>query len=84
MQTAREDEMPDPDGYRYTWAAWAEAFTIFAKYQPKERAGQHVAAEHDEIYAGPDPRVVAEDDLRRLDALGWRQMSDLECFARFT
>ena len=57
--------MSAPEGR--TWAGYAEAFAIFAKYE-----GQGVCAEHDEIDAGPDPSVVSEVDKKRLLELGWR------------
>lgn len=61
-------------------SAWAEAFTIFAKY-----TGDFcpIAAEHDIIYAGPDIDKVSEADKNRLIELGWRIDEDTESFARF-
>lgn len=49
-----------------TWAEFAEAFTIFAKYE-----GNGVQAEHDEIFAGPNPELVTAEDMKRLEKLGW-------------
>lgn len=63
------------------WCDWAEAFTIFAKYSD---GADHVAAEHDEVFAGPDPDVVSSEDVARLEALGWRADAKLGCFGKFT
>lgn len=62
-----------------TWAEFAEAFTIFAKY---DMTYQGVSAEHDEIYAGPPPYDVSDYDLVKLDKLGWRP-SEYDCFQKF-
>ena len=52
-----------------SWAGFAEAFAIFAKYGEGELMTR---AEHDEIYAGPDQDTVMDDaDLVRLKQLGW-------------
>ena len=63
------------------YASWAEAFTIFAKYDNAEFAS--VAAEHDILYAGPDPRQVSLADRRRLRQLGWYLDKQYECFHKF-
>lgn len=55
--------------YQYTWRAWIEAFTIFSKYE--DMALGSIVAEHDEIYAGPDPSKVSTDDKERLLTCGW-------------
>lgn len=44
----------------------AEAFTIFAKYDTG-----WIQGEHDEIFAGPNPKDVSADDRKRLKQLGW-------------
>jgi hypothetical protein len=68
------------DEFQYTYAAWSEAFTIFEKY-----AGEfNVNAEHDVVYAGPNPDLVSEDDTQRLIALGWHIDSDLNSFYHYT
>lgn len=43
------------------------AFEIFRKYPQDEM----VTAEHDEVYAGPDPRIVSDEDKAELEKLGW-------------
>lgn len=48
---------------------WAEAMLIFAKYKPDDVYGVNPA--HDEIHAGPDPKVVSKEDKTRLKELGW-------------
>ena len=50
------------------WSEFAEAFSIFAKYGDKD---YHTYAEHDIIYAGPDPKEVSGEDQIRLKELGW-------------
>lgn len=55
--------------YEHSAAAWAEAFTIFAKYTGDNWLD--IAAEHDSIWAGPDAERVSDEDKKRLDALGW-------------
>ena len=62
------------------YKAWAEAFSIFAKYD--ERGD--VAAEHDEVFAGPDCNVMSDEDLVRLAALGWTPNTDVGGFSKFT
>lgn len=48
-----------------------EAFTIFAKYEGDEQ--YLAAAEHDEIWAGPSPEDVSDEDKKRLEELGWTE-----------
>lgn len=72
----------DPRYFHY--AGWAEAFTIFAEYVDPDEKVHHVAAEHDEIFAGPPPERLPLADLNRLAALGWRPDTDLGCFKKFT
>lgn len=63
-----------------TYADWAEAFLLFAKY---EAEGWEVSAEHDVIYAGPDPAIVTDIDKKRLSELGWDTEEQYECFYHF-
>lgn len=65
-----------------SYAAWAEAFTIFERYLPNEKWAQ-VAGEHDVVYAGPNPETVSDEDRARLDQLGWIP-SEFDCFQKFT
>jgi len=67
------------DPFARTYAGWAEAFSIFARY-PDDEPG--VAVERDKILAGPDPNIVSLPDLARLLALGWYSDDTLECFYR--
>lgn len=46
---------------------WIESYQIFDKYE----GYQYTAAEHDEMWAGPQVDVVSEEDKKRLKALGW-------------
>jgi hypothetical protein len=66
--------------YTRTYAGWAEAFTIFHKYKANRA---DVAAEHDTIYAGPDPATVEQADLVRLKELGWHIQDQYDCFYHF-
>jgi hypothetical protein len=59
----------------------ARAFTIFASY-PDERPG--ISAEHDEIWAGPNPAVMTAEDLAELEQLRWMPDHAHETFHRFT
>lgn len=62
---------------------WARAFTIFALYP--DGGSDEVAAEHDEVYAGPNPDVVSPEHLAELETLGWTPDSESgECFHKFT
>lgn len=67
--------------YKYSFAAMAEAFTIFAKYEPSDGL-PHLAVEHDIIYSGPEPAVVSVEDIKRLEELDWDVDEQLECFTK--
>lgn len=58
-----------------------EAFLIFAKYDHNVFGGI-ASAKHDEIYSGPDPEIVSDEDKERLKELGWNDYGD-GCFHRF-
>jgi hypothetical protein len=60
---------------------FAEAFMIFAKYGDESHS---VQTAHDEIFAGPDPSVVSDEDRARLKELGWMESIENECFSIFT
>lgn len=64
--------------YRYSYAAWAEAFTIFAQFSPD--ATFEVVAEHDIIYAGDKTDDMPESVIGRLLDLGWEYDDTLDCF----
>ena len=89
MASADEEEEPSEEEQENhasakesrKYVGWAEAFTIFAKYAEGDIDG--VCAEHDEVYAGPSPSVVSDEDKRRLEALGWRENRN-DCFSKFT
>jgi hypothetical protein len=58
---------------------YAEVFAIFAKYdKPDDWA--NVAPYHDEIYAGPDLKLVSKEDKKRIKELGWDVDRDSDCF----
>lgn len=52
-----------PEVYR----RFIRAFAIFATYEHTA----DVAAEHDEMWAGPDPDDVSPEHLAELEELGW-------------
>ena len=58
-----------------------EGLQILAKYFPDG----DIAAEHDVIYAGGDNSDVeiSEEDLARLDELGWFIDSEVDSWAKF-
>jgi hypothetical protein len=80
----RRIEMPETQDNtnRNKWRGYAEAFTVFAKYSTSSY--DHVAGEHDIIYAGPDPSVVSDEDKATLESLGWHIDTSLDSFYRNT
>lgn len=71
------------DTYYATYAGWAEAFLIFAKYEPD--SAFEVQAEHDEIYAGGQHyENYSEEDKARLEELHWIYNEELESYSHFT
>lgn len=64
------------------YEAMAQAFQIFAKYNDTG-ALTGISAEHDVIYAGPDPGVVSAEDLARLAELHWNPEEEFDTFRRF-
>lgn len=68
--------------YDRTWAGYAEAFLIFARYG---QGDFQTCAEHDVIYSGPQtPDGMSKTDLDRLDALGWTHNEREGGFSKFT
>lgn len=67
--------------YKYTYAAWAEVFAIFAKYVPDEIGD--VTAEHDQIWAGFDlvSKLTPEDE-DRVRELGWHN-TDFDAWTKY-
>lgn len=65
-----------------TFADYAEAMTIFAKYAPEGTWVLHPA--HDEIHAACDFDAVSDEDKARLDELGWFESSEDSGFMIFT
>ena len=63
--------MSEPVAYAHTYAAWAEAFTIFAMYVPSSLGD--VATDHDIVFAGPAPETMRDKDRARLVELGWKE-----------
>lgn len=56
-----------------------KALDIFAKYEHRP----WLSAEHDELFAGPDPSVVSAEDIEALDQLGWSVSSEPDMFRLF-
>lgn len=56
-----------------------EALKIFDKYEHI----QALSAEHDIIYAGPSPSQVTDEDVTRLEELGWHAEMEYDCFYKF-
>jgi hypothetical protein len=61
------------------YSAFVEGFGIFHKYD----GYQDLSAEHDVIYAGPDPAKVSDEDVARLEELGWHIDREYDCFRHF-
>lgn len=61
-----------------TYSEWIEALEIFSKYEHV----QGFSADHDEVFAGPNPEVVSDDDSTKLIELGWYP-SDYDCFRKY-
>jgi hypothetical protein len=59
----------------------ARAFLIFDMYG-NDRQG--VSAEHDQIWAGPNPAIVSPEHRAELDTLGWHADEPHQTFYRFT
>ena len=59
-----------------------EALTIMAKYDDDSHP---VAAEHDVIYAGVGINLgdVSQEDLKRLEELGWTHDKEFDCLSKF-
>jgi hypothetical protein len=57
-----------------TVTEWIRAFEIFKKYteRPDEERFE-VCAEHDELWAGPDPITVSDEDREELESLGYQR-----------
>ncbi len=54
---------------------------IFAEISPKD--AQDVSAEHDILYAGPDPSIVSDEKKAELEELGWYVAEEHDCFYHF-
>lgn len=67
-----------------TWKDYSEAFSIFSKYSDSSKGYDHVAGEHDELWAGPNPKDVSKEDAKRLEELGWTPHEDNECWHKNT
>jgi hypothetical protein len=58
-----------------TYAGWAEAFAIFAKYETGLH-GIHIMITNC-VQAGPHSSVVSVEDLVRLEVLGWKPYNNV-------
>ena len=59
------------------------ALEIFADYQP-DLTERVLSAEHDQVFAGPEPSEVSEAHMAELDALGWHADHSNGCFWSWT
>ena len=66
----------------YSYLGWSKAFALFAKYDTSPYV--EVAAEHDIIFAGPNPKDVSEEDKQELTRYGWRVNEEFDCFSHNT
>lgn len=67
--------MPDP---KPKWQEIADGLYIMAKY-----GHVRLLAEHEELYAGPDPTTMSEEDRAALKELHWRESEGLDCWQMF-
>lgn len=65
------------------YADWAQAFAIFAKYKDLGHDSGGVSAQHDVVYAGPDPAVVSPEDTEILTSLRWLPSDEAPCWQKF-
>lgn len=63
------------------YADMARAMQIFASYNGQR---EDISAEHDEIFAGPDPAAVSAEHLDELEGLNWLPVRGLNTFRYFT
>ncbi len=63
-----------------------EGLQIIAEYSAKGVDEDSICAEHEMIYAGQDVDLeqMSEDDVTKMDELGWSFEEDKACWARFT
>lgn len=76
----KDNSRVKPDDYYQSYMAWAEVFSIFAKYEPEARSS--VACYHDIIYAGHNSDIYSQEDKDRLQELHWTYDKTLECYKR--
>lgn len=62
-----------------SYQPYIEAFQIFEKYDHFK----NIHAEHDVIYAGPDPEKISDEDLEKIIALNWLPDNENGCFYKF-
>jgi len=60
----------------------SRGFDIFRSFTDDKN--QSVSAQHDVIYAGPNPIAVPDEIKAQLEELGWHPDNELECFYYFT
>lgn len=62
-----------------TYDSMFESLQIFRKYANSGDDYFPMSPMHDQLYAGPDPIVVSEEDKKRLSEIGWFVESDSFC-----
>lgn len=62
-----------------TYENMIESILIFQKYATPDDDCLPLSPMHDQLYAGPDPEIVSEEDKERLKSFGWFEDSDSFC-----
>lgn len=62
-----------------TYDAMLESIQIFRKYASAGTDEFPMHPAHDQFYAGPSPDVVSDEDIARLESLGWFVEEDSFC-----
>lgn len=57
--------------YMMTYDAMLESIQIFRKYASAGTEEFPLHPAHDQLYAGPNPEIVSDEDTARLEELGW-------------
>lgn len=62
-----------------TYDGMIESIQIFRKYATSGAEEFPMGPMHDQLYAGPSPEIVSEEDKKRLSELGWFEEYDSFC-----
>lgn len=69
------------DQWEHSCKGLAEAFSIFIKYPGKETDSASIHG--DIMFCGPSPKDVSEEDIARLEKLGWYRIDRFNCFCKY-